>query len=174
MANAVIGAKGEMAKNLLLPLLAKLGPVIAVDRDSPPETWTQAWKADVIWLAIPRDEVPKVLQGVKLRGQQLIVDICSVKRRISEVVAGTGAGHLSLHPMHGPFVPLQGQRWAVMRGRDENHPLAAEILKFLNDQNINFLEPCTEDEHDFMIGVGLSIPELLTIVIDSMISRYAK
>ena len=36
------------------------------------------------------------------------------------------------------------------------------------------MEAQSEDEHDFMIGIILSIPELLTIVIDSVIDQYAK
>lgn len=176
MTNAIIGAAGEMAKNLLIPLLTQIGPVIAVDRQSSETEWVSVWNADVIWLAIPRDEVPKVLQGIVLRHDQIVIDICSIKRRVSEVIAKTGAIHLSLHPMHGPYIPLEGQRWAIIETTQGvlKHTAAARIIEFLKLQNINFLTCKSEDEHDFMIGVVLSIPELLTIVIDSLIEGYAK
>ena len=176
MINSIIGGNGEMSKNLLFPLLKKIGQVIIVDRKSTRLEWQNTWKADVIWLAIPRDEIPKVLHNIKLKPEQLIIDICSIKRHLHEVIGQTGASHLSLHPLHGPFIPLHGQRWAIIKTKSGilKHKHAIKILKFLKDQNINFLEPCSEDEHDFMIGVVLSIPELLTIVIDSLIEKYAE
>lgn len=176
MINAIIGAEGEMGKNLLSPLLKKLGTVVEVDRGSAISTWEDAWKADVIWLCIPRDEIPKIFKNIKLTSKQLVVDICSIKKNISKIILKTGATHLSLHPMHGPYIPLQGQRWAVV-GKSKKilqHKNAIEILKFLKDQNINLLEVDSEDEHDFMIGVVLGVPELLTIVIDTLIKEYAK
>ncbi|MBU4204785.1 hypothetical protein KKH26_01210 [Patescibacteria group bacterium] len=47
-------------------------------------------------------------------------------------------------------------------------------MSFLKEQEISFIQCQTEDEHDFMMGITLSMPELLTIVIDVLISRYSK
>ena len=165
-----------MAKNLLVPLLKQIGQVILIDRESTPEELKNAWKADIIWLSIPRDVIPKVLKNIKLQPKQLIIDICSIKRQLHKEIKKTGASHLSLHPMHGPFVPLQGQRWAVIKTQSDilENKNAVLMMKFLKEQNINFLEPCSEDEHDFMIGIVLSIPELLTVVLDSLIKEYTK
>jgi len=176
MTNAVIGASGDMGKNLLAPLLQKLGPVIKVSRSSSAQDWDNVWKADVIWLSIPRDEVPKALAGVKLRADQLVVDICSIKRRLSETVKKTGAAFFSLHPLHGPFVPLNGQKWVIIQTDDKviDHPHIKTILEFLKDQGISFLQASSEDEHDFMIGLVLSLPELLTIITDALIAQYSK
>ncbi|HBA45875.1 MAG: Chorismate mutase/prephenate dehydratase (PheA) [Candidatus Nomurabacteria bacterium GW2011_GWF2_40_31] len=174
MTNAIIGAKGEMGKNLLFPLLKQIGQVITVDRDSTPKEWKNAWKADVIWLSIPREEVPKILYKVKLKSQQLIVDVCSIKRRIIDVIASTGATHLSLHPLHGPYIALNGQKWALIKTGAEHNKFAKQILDFLRGQGIQILEPVSENEHDFMMGVVLSFPEILTIVIDEVIDKYAK
>ncbi len=165
-----------MAKNLLLPLLRKLGPVLGVDKDSTQEAWDKVWKADVIWLSIPRDAIPNLVRGVRLTPQQLIIDICSIKRRLSRVVQSCGgAAHFSLHPLHGPYVPLQGQKWAIISTHKEaeNHPHTKTVLSFLKEQGISFLEVVSEDEHDFMIAVTLSLPELLTMAIDSLIITYA-
>lgn len=175
MTNGIIGAKGDMAKNLLLPLLSKLGPIAAVDQDSPKDDWAKVWQADAIWLAIPRDNIPQLLRGKKLSGTQLVIDICSIKRRLSAVIEPTGAAHFSLHPLHGPHVPLQGQKWAIIKtyGEPNNNPIKYKIFQFLKDQGISFLEPVTEDEHDFMLGVTLSLPELLTLFMDELIKNYA-
>lgn len=165
-----------MARNLLLPLLEKLGPVCGVDKTGPLEDWQRAWSADVIWLSLPRDVIPEILRDVKLRPDQLIVDICSIKRRLSEEVKKTGAAHLSLHPLHGPYVPQNGQKWLIIKTHKEaeEHSHTKTILSFLKEQGISFLEAASENEHDFMIGIVLSMPELLTIVIDSLIARYAR
>lgn len=164
-----------MAKNLLLPLLKQLGPVILVDKDSSPEEWEKAWKSDLVWLSIPRDQVPNVLKNVHLDSSQVIVDICSIKRRLSKIVKTTGAFHLSLHPLQGPSVPLNGQKWVVIDAKKaEKNQRAAEILSFLKKQGISLIDCSTEDEHDFMMGITLSLPEFLTIVIESLISQYSK
>jgi len=164
-----------MAKNLLSPLLSQLGQIILVDKDSPSEAWEKVWKSDVIWLSIPRDEVPKILKNINLNGSQLIIDICSIKRRLHEAVKPTGAFHLSLHPLQGPYVPLNGQKWVVIRKKDaEKNEKAVEILSFLKKQGISFIDCKTEDEHDFMMGITLSMPELLTVVIASLLSQYSK
>lgn len=165
-----------MAQNLLLGLLKKLGRVEEVDKNGSPEQWGKVWQADVIWLAIPRDNIPAVLEGVRLRPEQLVIDICSIKRRLSREIQKTGAVHLSLHPLHGPYVPLEGQKWVIISTNKEaeNHPHTKSILSFLKNQRIGLLRAQSENEHDFMIGVVLSLPEFLTIVIDNLIDSYAK
>lgn len=167
MTNAIIGAKGEMAKNLLLPLFQNT--VIKVDKGSPSSEWQKAWSADIIWLAVPREAVPSILKGVRLSSSQLIVDICSIKRGLSALVRSTGASFLSLHPLHGPYIPLAGQKWAVIKGEE-----GKEVLSFLKEQGISFITAESEEEHDFMMGIVLGIPELLTLVIDSLFDNYAK
>jgi len=176
MKNTIIGASGEMAKNLLFPLLKQLGPVILVDKDTSPEDKQKAWEADVIWLSIPRDEVPNILKGIVLDSSKLIIDICSIKRNLSQNIKTTGADFLSLHPLHGPYVPLNGQKWVVVKNDQvlQNNKNAKEILEFLKSQGISFIEAGSEDEHDFMMGVTLSLPEFFTIIIDSLINKYAK
>lgn len=164
-----------MAQKLLLPLLKQLGPVNLADKDSSNDEWSKVWSSDVIWLSVPRDTVPGILKDAHLESK-LIVDICSIKRRLSDVVKATGAVHLSLHPLHGPYVPSNGQKWAIIaRNKEtEENEKAKEILSFLKKQGISFIEAQSEDEHDFMMGITLSMPEVLTIVIGSLISQYSK
>ncbi|OQA03604.1 MAG: P-protein [bacterium ADurb.Bin400] len=176
MINAVVGATGEMGKNLLIPLMGQLGTVIGADEHSSVEKWQAVWKADVIWLAVPRDAVPTILRGIVLRPDQLVIDICSIKRRLSKTVKQTGAAHLSLHPLHGPFVPVQGQKWAKISTHKDasQNPHAKKIMAYLTDQGINFLDTVSEDHHDFMMGVTLSMPELFTIVVDKLVDTYSR
>ncbi len=176
MINAIIGAKGEMAKNLLLPLLKKIGPVRLVDKGDSSQKWAKIWKADVIWLSVPRDEVPSILSGIRLKPNQVIVDICSIKRRLSRVVRKTGALCFSLHPLHGPYIPINGQKWAVIPvdKKAADHPHIKTILSFLKNQGVSFIYSRSEDEHDFMMGITLSLPEFLTIVLDSLMDQYTK
>jgi prephenate dehydrogenase len=176
MINAIIGAKGEMSQNLLLPLLRQLGKIFEVDKDSSAEDISKIWdQADVIWLAIPRDSVNVLLKDIILSSSKLIIDICSIKRNISEIIKKTGASHLCLHPLHGPYVPLNGQKWAVIKSDVcEKNNFAKQILEFLKKQGISFVEAENENEHDFMMGVTLSMPEYLTIIIDQLINKYSK
>lgn len=165
-----------MAQNLLLGLLKQLGPVLEADKDSSAGDLAKIWEADVIWLAIPRDAADSILKDVHLNPKKLIVDICSIKRRLSSVVKPTGADFLSLHPLHGPYVPLNGQKWALIKNDKvlENNNNAKKILEFLKQQGISFIEAKSEDEHDFMMGITLSIPEFFTIIIDELIDEYSK
>ncbi len=175
MINGVIGGRGDMANNLLIPLLKKLGEVRIADKDSSDEQWKKVWETDVIWLSIPRESVSDVLDGVELKSEQLIIDICSIKRGLSDIIAETGALHLSLHPLHGPYIPLNGQKWVIVSDKKaEKNSLVENILSFLKEKGISFIRAESEEEHDFMIGVVLSIPELLTVVIDYLISQYSK
>lgn len=173
MINAIIGGRGDIGKNLLKPLLSKLGEVKIVDRKSSVKEWKSVWMSDVIWLSIPRNEIPKVLKGIKLKPNQLIIDICSIKRGISGIISQAGP-HLSLHPLHGPHIALNGQKWALIKTKTENNKLAEQILNFLKSQGIQIMKAVNENEHDFMIGVVLSFPEILTVVIDKVIDKYAQ
>ena len=175
MTNGIIGANGDMGKHLLQPLLKQLGPVVVVGRSSSPDEWKRVWKSDAIWLSIPRDAIPGVLSDVKLSPQQLMVDICSIKRRLSDVIRPTGAAFLSFHPLNGPLVPMAGQKWVVVDTDSDisNHPQAKSILNLLQQKGVSFLSAKSEDEHDFMMGIVLSLPELCTLVVDEMLSCYA-
>src|SRR3989338_5526938 len=65
-------------------------------------------------------------------------------------------------------------QWIVTLRPKNGKMLAKQILDFLRGQGIQILEPVSENEHDFMMGVVLSFPEILTIVIDEVIDKYAK
>lgn len=176
MTHAIIGARGDMGKNLLSPLLKRHGDIIEVNRGDPQEVWDQGWQADYIWLSIPRDVIPELLEGKRFTPEQVIIDICSIKRNLSSVIKKTGAIHLSLHQLHGPFVPLNGQKWVhIQTGGGANaHSSVQSLLTFLKEQGISFLRAESEEEHDFMIGLTLSLPEMVTVFLDVLMDQYAK
>lgn len=171
---AIIGARGDMGK-FLTRFLSMMGEVRPVSRGiSTKEDWAEAWSCDVIWLSIPRDAIDGLMNGKRFKKEQLVVDICSIKRSLSKVIKKTGASHLSLHPLHGPNIPLNGQRWAVIEGSGNKNGNAVETLRFLKDQGINLLNAKSEGYHDFMLGLTLSVPELLTVVIEELNREYIK
>ncbi|MDD5068238.1 MAG: prephenate dehydrogenase/arogenate dehydrogenase family protein [Candidatus Pacebacteria bacterium] len=172
---AIIGAKGNMGR-LLASIFSPLFSVIKIDRESTSSDWRKTWKANIIWLSVPRSSIESLLVEKKFKKEQLVVDVCSLKRGLGAVVARTGATHLSLHPLHGTKVPFIGQRWALIQtlSRGEKHPRGKMLLNFLKEKGISFLPACSEGKHDFMMGITLSIPEMLTIVLEKIIEKYAE
>jgi len=172
---SIIGSSGDMGK-FLVSFLAPLGEVQSITRQNSRSEWDEAWKADVIWLSIPRDAIDLLLKNKKFRKDQVVVDICSIKRNLSKVIENTGASHLSLHPLHGPNIPWSGQRWAIIPTSKDilGNSYAKETLEFLKKQGIHFVEAESEDHHDFMMALTLSMPELLTVVIEALTEKYVK
>lgn len=172
---AVIGAQGNMGQ-FLTRTLSPLSPVLKIDVNSSKKEWGKALKADVIWLSIPRNAVADVLEGKTFSKKQLIIDICTIKKGIGETLRKFSAAHLSFHSLHGSKVPLIGQRWAIIKtpSRGDQHPLGKQIIDFLKKQGVAFLPPVEESQHDFMMGITLSIPEVLTMVMDEIIKIYAE
>ncbi len=158
-----------MGKNLLTPLLKELGEVIKIDKNSKPAQWRKAWQADVIWLSLPRQQVNKILKEVSLKKSQLIIDICSIKKGISKEIKKTGAAHLSLHPLQGPFVPLRFQKWIAI-GLQHNI-IAKRILFFLESKKVKIIKASSEDHHDFMMSLVLCFPEIITLIIMFSLKR---
>lgn len=160
----------------LINFLKPLGPVIEIDKQSKANEWKKAWKADVIWFSVPRDIVDDMVRGKKLSSKQLLVDICSIKRNIAAVLKKTGAAHLSLHPLHGPYIPISGQKWALVPTdkNSQKHPMTCDIIKYLESKEIKIVEAESENQHDFMMALTLSVPELLSIMIDELVEQYVK
>ncbi|MDD5050425.1 MAG: prephenate dehydrogenase/arogenate dehydrogenase family protein [Candidatus Pacebacteria bacterium] len=172
---AIIGARGSMGQ-FLVDTLSPVSKIMKVNRDSSKADWNKAWKADVIWLSVPRSSLDEMLSGKKFTKKQLLIDLCSLKRGLGKVIEKTGAIHLSLHPLHGAKVPLIGQRWAIIEtsSHGEKNPHAKVLIDFFKKQGVAFLSASSEDQHDFMMGITLSIPEVLTIILEKVIGNYAK
>jgi len=171
MINAIIGAEGDMGKNLLCPLLSQMGKVIKIEKNSSKQKRQKAWSADVIWLSVPRETIPAILKDVKLGSSQLVVDICSVKKNISGQILKTGATHLSLHPLQGPLVPLGSQKWVVINPIFQG--ASGRILAFLKNRGVALIKAKSEQEHDFMMSAVLCMPEFMTVVMDLLLKYLA-
>lgn len=156
--------------------LADAFPVKAVFSDSNKEVVDEALKADVIWLSVPRKAIDSILFGRKLSKKQLVVDICSIKKNVGDVIEKSGAIHLSLHPLHGAKVPLIGQRWAIIEtpSGGEKSVLGKQVIEFFKKLGVAFLPPCTQSQHDFMMALTLSVPEILTVILDEIIKKYSE
>lgn len=176
MSHGIVGAAGSMGKSLRRLLPGASGQIICVDKDSPESEWAKLWACDAIWLAIHRNVVDGLLkeQAGRLKPSQLVIDICSLKRRISQLVKETGATHLSLHPMHGPYIRPDRQKWFRIGRRDHLSNFADRILSYLEHLGITFLESDSEEDHDFKMGIVLGLKEIMTIVMDRLIVAYAQ
>ena len=174
MKHAIIGAAGGMGTALSGMLEPYAGELIAADRESDDATWENVWNADVIWLSIPRSSVEELLRERHLDASQVVVDICSIKRGIHSVIKATGASHLCLHPLHGASVPLTGQRWAYIPTDDNESERAQEVRELLKEIGITIFPARSEEHHDFMLGVTLSMPEVFTFFIEEGIRSYVR
>jgi prephenate dehydrogenase/RimJ/RimL family protein N-acetyltransferase len=178
ISHGIVGAAGDMGTALRCLLSGTSGQVVGVDKDWPKSLndWTKLWACDVIWLAIPRKAINKLLKrkSEKLRPSQLVIDICSLKRNIAELVASTGAEHLSLHPMHGPNIRRDRQKWFLIGRRAHVSGYADRVLTDLESLGITFLDAKSEDDHDFKMGMVLGLKEIMTLVMDRLVLAYAK
>src|SRR5687768_16155669 len=172
LSHGIAGADGSMGT-----ALRELFPgAVCVDKDSDEAAWTELWRCDVVWLAVPRRAIEDVLKTAPapLRPSQLVIDIFSTKERISETLKPLGAQHLSLHPMHGPHIRHDRQKWFLIGRRDALTGRADEVVTYLEGLGVRFLEAASEDDHDFKIGVVLGLKEIMTLVIDRLIETYAE
>jgi prephenate dehydrogenase/RimJ/RimL family protein N-acetyltransferase len=178
ISHGIVGAAGDMGTSLRCLLSGTGGQVVGVDKDWPKSLndWAKLWSCDVIWLAIEREAIDKMLKkkSGQLRPSQLVIDICSLKRGIAKPVDATGAEHLSLHPMHGPNIRQDRQKWFLIRRRDRISDRAKHILTHLESLGVTFLDADSEDDHDFKMGVVLGLKEIMTLVMDRLILAYAK
>lgn len=165
--HGVIGANGDMGK----ALMGLLPGAVGADKESDASA---VWTCDAIWLAIPRDAVDEVLDQVRLRPSQVVIDICSIKRGVAAAVRSTEAAHLSLHPMHGPNIRHNRQKWFLIGRRSEASGVAGDVLAFLEGLGVTLIEAESEEEHDFMMGILLGMKEILTLVMDRMTAAYAE
>jgi RimJ/RimL family protein N-acetyltransferase len=178
ISHGIVGAAGDMGTALRCLLSGSSGQVVGVDKDwpKPLNDWAKLWACDVIWLAIEREAIDKMLkkQSPQLLSSQLVIDICSLKRGIAKPIEGTGAEHLSLHPMHGPNIRPDRQKWFLIDRHDRVSDSAEHVLTHLESLGITFLDAESEDDHDFKMGVVLGLKEIMTLVMDRLILAYSR
>ncbi len=165
----IVGAAGEMGRYLLRPFLEKRASTIrCIDKDASEAERTEAMMSDVIILAIPQPAAADLLRGTRLRPEQLLIDICSVKHDIVDRMKATGATVLSVHPMNGPHTPWAQQKWIFVGAPDESHPLIRWFVGLLREKQVLFHVVEDAAQHDRLMSVVLGLPEMMTMVL----SRY--
>lgn len=177
MSHGIVGAAGSMGTSLRCLLSGSGGEVVCIDKSWPQSSdATKVWSCDAIWLAIPRDAVDNLLKEKKgqLLAEQVVIDICSLKRGIARLVDDTGAAHLSLHPMHGADIRRDRQKWFRIGPRVGVSKPADSVLTYLEGLGIAFINAESEEDHDFKMGFVLGLKEITTIVMDRLIVGYAR
>ncbi len=169
---ALFGATGDMGHEVLVPLLEKKSRLLPINRSSEPAQVREALNADIVLLSIPQSAVAGVLHGVRLRPDQLVIEICSVKKDLRKTIEATGAQYLSVHPMNGPHTPWTRQKWVTI-GAVPPHPRVQWFLDLLKEKRVMLHAVATSEEHDLLMSVVLGMPQMLSIVISEFLRRYS-
>lgn len=171
---ALFGANGEMGRYLLQPFLWKhAATLLCVDRDTPAKQCAKAWDAECIILAVPQGVLRELFGARKLRADQLVIDICSVKKDTGAIIRTAGAMHLSLHPMNGPHTPWTQQKWIVV-GTEPRHPLVEWFFGLLEEKHVLLHRVEDAEQHDFLMSIVLGIPEMVTVVLSMLLKQLKK
>ncbi|MBI3618592.1 prephenate dehydrogenase/arogenate dehydrogenase family protein [Candidatus Peregrinibacteria bacterium] len=168
---ALFGARGEMGRYILTPLLDRHAALAAVDVDSTAEEKRRALTADCLILSVPRDAVSGIVNALRFQPTQLIIEICSSKKDLPAVLACTGAAVLSLHPMNGPHTPWAQQKWVIV-GDVPAHPLAQWFLKLLREKQVLFHAIRSAEEHDLLLSLILGLPEMMTVFMFHFLEQF--
>lgn len=170
---SIFGARGQMAKDLLVPLMRKHARVLCINRDSSADEIEEAWKADMVILSVPAAAVSDVIGERKLSPSTLVVEICSRKGDIDKTIRATGAAYLSLHPMNEPYIPWTKQKWLVI-GDVPNHPMATMFLDAIKEKNVHIHPVSSAEEHDLLMSVTLGLPQAVNAFLHEFISNYQR
>lgn len=163
----VFGATGDMGRNIILPLLPAGTTVTTCSSRSTPEEISAAFTADILIFSVPQSVAVELLRGCTLQSDQLVIDICSYKQDLPTIVQDTGAAHLCLHPMNGPFTPWTRQKWITV-GDVPNTNHAQWFLGLLEQKKVMMHSVATAAEHDALMAMVLGLPEFITV----FLSRY--
>jgi prephenate dehydrogenase len=173
---AVFGSRGEMANNLIIPLLqTQYENTIQVDKDSATKDVAEAMKSDLIWICTPRESLEDIFGSYKFKESQLVIDIFTLKRGANQFIKLLGGSHLSLHPLHGPYIPLRLQKWIIIDDKSTLNPIAEklreEVISLLNTNEINLVDCSDEETHDKIMQLVLGFPEINTLLIHDYLSQ---
>ena len=129
--------------------------------------------ADIVVVATPIDTTVETVTGFagSLSPGACVVEITSVKGKmlgkLKKLVSVRGAKLLSLHPLFGPSLKVQGEMKLCVIETDKGSIAAARSL--FPDAT---LIPMKAREHDRMMGLILSLTHLLNIAYAGTLSRY--
>jgi prephenate dehydrogenase len=160
---SIVGGAGRMGLLLSRVLKDRVGAIRISSRDerraieaakSLGVDWAPiegAHMSDVVVVSVPIDQTVKVCRdvGQRMRPRSLLVDLASVKTRITSSVAeqtSSSVEYLSLHPLFGPQVrDLVFKRCIAVQVR--GGPLTEEFLSILTGCGV-VVRRSTVEEHD--------------------------
>ena len=159
------------------------------------ETGSIIGESDIIIICLPEEVAYKFLElyGSQIPKTALIVDTLSIKSAVSSIYVKNDFNALSLNPMFGPDLKMDGQNIIVIKFKET--PLSQLFVGYLVLWNLNIIY-LTAEEHDRATSViqaathaaiiafgatlkdsGLAIPELLKIATPpflTLASLYAR
>jgi len=133
-------------------------------------------EAEVVALAVPLDELPRLFDEVLGTGTEaLVFDLASMKGPIVPILrraAGEGRKVTSLHPLFGPDVELlSGKRLLIARCGHDGAVLEARDL--FEDTTLALVE-IDIDEHDPLVGEVLGLSHAINILFAAALDRSAR
>ncbi|MGB8233328.1 MAG: prephenate dehydrogenase [Methanobacterium sp.] len=139
-----------------------------------PDNINAASSADIVVVSVPIDVTPVIIReiGPNLKKGSLLLDVTSVKVKISRVMhkyAANGVEVLPCHPMFGPRVrSLDGQ--VIVLTPEKTGEWYDKVLKFLESENARVIVT-TPEIHDKMMSIVQGLTHFAYISIASTIEK---
>ena len=139
-----------------------------------PDNINAASSADIVVVSVPIDVTPVIIReiGPNMKKGSLLLDVTSVKVKISRVMhkyAANGVEVLPCHPMFGPRVrSLDGQ--VVVLTPEKTGEWYDKVLKFLESENARVIVT-TPEIHDRMMSIVQGLTHFAYISIASTIEK---
>lgn len=159
----IVGQQGKFGKVLTERFQASGYCVVGSDRDT---DWTNkavAKKADVVVIAVDMFATAAVIREIApvLQPDQLLLDITSVKQMPCDLMLGSPASVIGLHPMWDPANNWTGQRMVISPVR--SGPWLPWVENFFSSQGVK-LVTMTPSEHDALAAIVQGLIHPLALV----------
>jgi len=170
---SIIGGHGEMGK-LFCEFFRDFGhDVLIADIDTKQTNCEVASQADVVVIAVPIEDTEGVIEELSphCSNDTLLMDITSTKTKpMASMLKSFQGSVIGTHPLFGPSIhSLQGQRIAVVCGRDTEHWLSWLCAMF-RARGVSVLET-TAQEHDQAMGIVQVLTHQTTEVLGRTIQQ---
>ena len=186
---SIVGGTGRMGMLLANILKDKVKTIHIVSRNMS-RAQEAAKKLDVSWLSleeahqnnivivsVPIQETVKICQsiGQKMHKQSLLVELASLKTRITENIKNNipnSIEYLSLHPLFGPQVKdIAGKRFVAVE--PVSGSLTNEFLEMLKECGA-LIKKATVEEHDLAMASIQVLHHFALITFSSALSRFTE
>jgi len=161
----IIGGLGKMG-NWFRSFFEKQGfEVFISDKETPLKNPELVLASDIIFLALPFDQIKLVLEEIKpfLKRKHLLVEISSVKKPLFPFFRKLNCGVLFCHPLFGPLTPsLKNQIFifSVLK----NHKFIPFLRKIFLKEKAKIFE-ISVSEHDYQMSLIQGLPHFLNFLL---------